>query len=502
MTKHELEKKIEELVSEVKSYNPRADIEAIKRAWEFARLAHTGQKRLTLEPFILHPLEVAKKLAEWRLDTTSIIAALLHDTIEDGGAKRQDLVSGFGEDVATLVDGVTKVTQLRLKGSREKEFVENLRKMLLVMAKDLRVILVKLADRLHNMRTLYALPLAKQKENAQETLEIYAPLAERLGMGRVKGELNDLAFPYVYPEEYKKVLKDAKPFYREAEEHIKKMKRNILTKLVKEGIRVEIHGRKKHFYSLWKKLARPEIDGDYDKVNDIVALRIITGSVSECYTALGVVHSLYKPVPHIGISDFIAQPKPNGYRSIHTKVFGPAGRIVEVQIRTREMHEQAEFGVAAHWAYSQEKEKGKEDEVLEKKGVAIPQKLSWVRELIRWQKELTDSEEFLRAVKFDALKARIFVFSPQGDVYDLPAGATPVDFAYGVHTDLGSFVAGAKVDGKIVPLDYKLQSGQVVEIVKSKNPRGPKSDWLEFVVTTLARREIAKYLRKSSKAVK
>ncbi|MEK7112218.1 MAG: HD domain-containing protein, partial [Patescibacteria group bacterium] len=348
MTKQELEKKFDELIQEVKSNNENADLPAIKRAWRLAKLAHTGQKRFSGEPFVVHPLQVARRLADWRLDTTSIIAALLHDTIEDGGAKREDLVSEFGEEVATLVDGVTKVTTFRLRGSREKEFVENLRKMLLVMAQDLRVILVKLADRLHNMQTLYAVPTEKQKENAQETLDIYAPLAERLGMGRVKGELEDLAFLYVYPEEYEKIFKQSKPFYKEVEEHIEKMRRSLLKALAQEGIRAEIHVRKKHLYSLWRKLARPEIDGDFNKVHDIVALRIIVGTVAQCYTALGKVHSLYKPVPHIGISDFIAQPKPNGYRSIHTKVFGPKGRIVEVQIRTFLMQKEAEFGIAAH----------------------------------------------------------------------------------------------------------------------------------------------------------
>ena len=490
MTKIELEKKFSELLEEIRGYNGEADFPLIKRAWAFARLAHTGQKRLTGEPFVVHPLEVAKRLADWRLDTTSIMAALLHDTIEDGGAKREDIVSEFGEAVATLVDGVTKVTTLRLKGSREKEFVENLRKMLLVMAQDLRVILVKLADRLHNMQTLYSLSPEKQKENAVETLDIYAPLAERLGMGRVKGELEDLAFPYVFPEEYQKILKESKPFYKESEEHIKKMKRTLLRQLMEEGIKAEIHGRKKHLYSLWRKLARPEIDGDFDKVHDIVALRIIVGTVVQCYSALGKVHSLYKPVPHIGISDFIAQPKPNGYRCLHTKVFGPGGRIVEVQIRTHLMHEQAEFGVAAHWAYEELKSAGEKDEVLEKMGAAAPRKLSWVRQLIEWQNELADSKEFLRAVKFDALKHRNFVFSPMGDVFDLPVEATPIDFAYAVHTDLVNFIKGAKVDGRIVPLDYKLKSGQVVEILKSKTPKKPNKDWLDFVVTTTARSKI------------
>ena len=494
MTKIELEKKFSELLEEIRGYNGEADFPLIKRAWAFAKLAHTGQKRLTGEPFVAHPLEVAKRLAVWRLDTTSIMAALLHDTIEDGGAKREDIVSEFGEAVASLVDGVTKVTTLRLKGSREKEFVENLRKMLLVMAQDLRVILVKLADRLHNMQTLYSLSPQKQRENSEETLDIYAPLAERLGMGRVKGELEDLAFPYVFPEEYKKIFKESKPFYKEAEEHIEKMRRALLKELISEGIKAEIHGRKKHLYSLWRKLARPEIDEDFDKVHDIVALRIIVGTVAQCYTALGKVHSLYKPVPHIGISDFIAQPKPNGYRCLHTKVFGPGGRIVEVQIRTHLMHEQAEFGVAAHWAYEELKSAGEKDEVLEKEGAVAPKKLSWVRQLIEWQNELSDSEEFLRAVKFDALKHRNFVFSPMGDVFDLPVEATPIDFAYAVHTDLVNFIKGAKVDGRIVSLDYKLKSGQVVEILKSKTPKKPNKDWLDFVVTTTARSKIKKAL--------
>lgn len=496
MIKKRVDKRFEDLLLKVKEHNPKADIAGIQKAWKFAKLAHTGQKRLTGDPFVSHPLEVAIRLAEWRLDSTSIIAALLHDTIEDGGAKREDIVEEFGEEVALLVDGVTKVTTLRLKGSKETAFVENLRKMLLVMAKDLRVILLKLADRLHNLKTLYALPREKQIENAQETLEIYAPLAERLGMGEVKGELEDLAFPYVYPEEYKKIEKESRVYYRKSEDHIDKMEKKLLKKLSEHNIKAEVNGRKKHLYSLWKKLERPEIDGDFDQIHDIVALRIIVGTVAQCYTTLGVVHTAYKPVPNIGISDFIAQPKPSGYRCLHTKVFGPGGTIVEVQIRTFLMHEEAEFGVAAHWAYGDIKASGIKDEILEKMGVRRPRKLSWVKQLVEWQKELTDSEEFLRAVKFDALKHRNFVFSPQGDVYDLPAGATPVDFAYAVHTDMGRFLTGAKVDGKIVSLDYKLKSGQVVEILKSKNPRNPNSNWLEFVVTTLARREINKYLRK------
>lgn len=492
----EIKNRYKSLIHSVRQYNPGADTEKIQKAWEFANLAHTGQKRLTGEPFINHPLEVATYLASWKLDTTSIVVGLLHDTVEDGGAKREDIVEGFGDDVATLVDGVTKVTDLRLKGSREQEFIENLRKMLLVMARDLRVILVKLADRLHNMETLFALSPEKQKINAEETLEIYAPLAERLGMGHIKGLLEDLAFPYVYPKDYKKLLKRSKPYYKETKAHIDKMRKVLLKKLLEESIRAEIHAREKHLYSLWKKLERPEIAWDFAKVHDIVAIRIIVGTIAQCYTALGVVHGNYKPVPYEGVSDFIAQPKPNGYRSIHTKVFGPEGRIVEVQIRSIVMHQEAEEGVAAHWVYSDAKKSGVRQERLDKGTVFAPSdKLSWVRQLVDWQSEITDSEEFLKAVKFDALRHRNFVFSPQGDVYDLPVGATPVDFAYAVHSQLPNSIVGAKVDGKIVALDYKLRSGQVVEIMKSKNPRGPNRDWLGFVVTTVARREIGKYLR-------
>ena len=362
------------------------------------------------------------------------------------------------------------------------------------MAKDLRVVLVKLADRFHNMRTLSALPVNKQKENAIETLEIYAPLAERVGVGEIKGQLEDLAFPFVYPKEYKKTVEKSKTHYKEVEKYIEKMRRILLKKLAEEDIKAKIDGRKKHLYSLWNKLNRPEINWDFDKIHDVVAMRIVVDSISQCYTALGVVHGTYRPVPSIGISDFIAQPKPNGYRSIHTKVFGPGRRIVEIQIRTNKMHEQAEYGIAAHWAYGDAKNMGVKDVLLQAGGIkADTSKLLWVKELIKWQNEITDSKEFLEAVKFDALRHRNFVFSPMGDVYDLPDGSTPVDFAYAVHSNFGNFVKGARADGKMVPLDYKLKSGQVVEILKAKTPN-VNADWLGFVVTTIAKREIKKYV--------
>lgn len=476
------------------------DIKMVRKAWRFTKLAHADQLRLNKEPFASHGLRAAEKLAEWGLDVDSIVAGFLHDTIEEGVAKRKDIVDEFGEKVAKLVDGVTKVSDIKLRASREEEFVENLRKMFFAMAEDLRVVLIKLADRLHNMQTLSALPSEKQKRIARETLEIYAPLAERLGMGAVKAELDDLAFPYVYPDEFKKVKDQSAVHYKKVGEHIKMMKRKILKELAREKIRAKIDTRKKHLYSLWRKLERPEINWEFEKIYDLAALRILVDNVAQCYTALGIVHRLYKPVPHLGVSDFIAQPKPNGYQSIHTKVFGPEKQVVETQIRTNEMHEQAEFGVAAHWHLSslKAKEKISSKEIDEGKAVVDMQKLSWAKQLAEWQKEISDSKEFLEAVKFDALSSRIFVFSPKGDVFELPVSATPVDYAYAVHTDLANYIKGAKVDGKVVPLSYKLKSGNVCEIMKTKNPREPNRDWLDFVVTNTARKKIDKELRKGN----
>lgn len=481
-----MNQEFQKLLSQIKDYDPKADLQKVKKAWDFAKNAHEGQKRLTGESFVMHPLTVAQILASWKMDTTSIVAALLHDTVEDTPVTSDDLVREFGSEVATLVGGVTKITNYRLKGSRKEQFVENLRKMLLVMSKDLRVVFIKLADRLHNMRTMGALSKEQQVQNATETLEIYAPLAERLGIGKLKGELEDLSFPYAYPEEYKKTRELTESYFKKGgiETDIESMRKTILTKLIKQGIKAEIHGRKKHFYSLWRKLVRPENDWEIEKINDLIALRVLVPEVSDCYVALGVIHNTYKPVPTIGVSDYIAQPKPNGYRSIHTKVFGLKGRIVEFQIRTFQMHAEAEFGLAAHWSY--------------KEGVGSGGKLSWVRQLVSWQNETSDTEEFLNAVKFDTLGHRNFIFTPMGDVYDLPSGATPVDFAFAVHTGLGKYIQGARVDGKIVPLDYKLKSGQVCEILTSKNPKKPNTHWLEFVVTNLARREINKQLRPSA----
>lgn len=495
----EIEKRFQELLVNISEYNPNANLDQIREAWEFAKLAHGEGKRPAGELWTLHVLKVARLLADWKLDTATIMAGLLHDTIFAGAAKSEDLEKEFNPDVVMLIRGVTQIDNLKLGGGKKEEFVENLRKLILVIARDIRVILLRLADRLENLKTLWDLSEAERIDKAHETLEIYAPLAERLGIGRVKGELEDLAFPYAYPEDYKWVVKQSKPYFGRAEKSIEAMRRKLLKRLAEENLKAEVQGRKKHLYSLWKKLNRPEIGKDFSKIYDIIALRILAPNIPDCYAALGIVHRVYKPVPHLGISDFIAQPKPNGYQSIHTRVFGPHGEIVEVQIRTYGMHAHAEYGVAAHWSYSEAKAGGIPDEKLEKGVFAKKDKLSWMKGLVGWQKEMTDSGEFLKAIKFDALESRIFVFSPKGDVFDLPAGSTPVDFAFTVHADLGYQIEGAKVDGKIVPLNYRLSSGQVVEILKTKNPRPPSSDWLNFIVTRTARQEIKKYLRKTEK---
>lgn len=491
-----MNKKFKALISIIRGYNPSANFKLIKKAFLFAQKIHRGQKRLTGEDFINHPLKVAQFLAEWKLDSISIAAGLLHDVVEDGGVSLETLKKEFGEEITFLVDGVSKVGELKLRGSEEEEFVENLRKMIIVMAKDLRVVFIKMADRYHNMQTLWPLPKEKQKRIAKETLEIYAPLAERMGIGEVKGRLEDLAFPYLFPKEYRWLMKYSRPYYKRANELLLEVKKKLLKELFKEGIKAKINTRAKHFYSLYKKLLRPEINKDITKIYDLVALRILVKTIEECYTALGIVHSVYKPVPFLGISDFIAQPKPNGYRSIHTKVFGPEGRIFEVQIRTFQMHEEAEYGIASHWYYAEIKKKGAKNNKLEK-GVFTPsEKLSWVKQLVAWQKEIVDSKKFLETLKFDALAHRIFVFSPKGDVFDLPAGATPIDFAYAVHTQLGDEAVGAKVNGVMVKLNHPLKSGDMVEIIRKKGT-GPSRDWLDFVVTNLARRRIEKYFKRS-----
>ncbi len=484
-----------DLIHTIKKESIPVDQERLKQVYHFAEEAHADQKRYSGEPFFQHPLHVANIIASWGMDQTTIETALLHDVVEDTSFTVKDLEKKFGKQVAFLVNGVTNAGKVKLRNSINQEFTENLRKMFVAMSRDIRVVLVRLADRYHNMLTLRAVPKSKQRRIAFETIEIYAPLAERLGMGEMKGELEDLSFMYIHPKEYRQVSRLAEEHFTKAKKTTDRVILEISKLLKKNHIFAQVGGRPKKKYSLYCKLKRSNINGDIGKVNDLIAVRIITNNKLDCYKALGLVHQYFKPVPHMGISDFIAQPKPNGYQSIHTKIFNKEGQIIEVQIRTQDMHEQAEFGAAHHSFYSEAKAKGASEEALEK-GTAfkITQKMNWVQQLAEWQKQTQSSEEFVTDLKLDALSHRIYVFSPLGDVYDLPVQATPVDFAFAVHSDIGFHLQGVKVNQKMASLDYPLQSGDIVEIIKSKRKRRPSRDWLTFVKSNKAKAEIKKAL--------
>jgi len=482
--------KFNQLVLKVKRAHSEVDLKKLKEAFLFAQKAHLDQKRLSGADFIDHSLNVALILSDWLVDEDLLIAGLLHDTIEDSQVTNQQLEKKFGKTVVRLVKGVTRVRDLKFRDGKQGVFVENLRKLIVTMAKDLRVILVRLADRWDNLQTLYVHSPEKQIRKAKETLEVYAPLADRLGMTEIKSLLGDLGFVYLQPEEYQKTVDLAIKFLKRAEIDLKRVKKQLLSALVKKSISAQISARTKGIYSLFSKFSRSEINWDIEKIYDLVALRIIVKNIEECYAVLGIVHQLFRPVPSLGMSDFIAQPKPNGYRSIHTRVFA-LGRVIEVQIRTEKMHEEAEWGVAAHWHYANEKQKETSEKKINEGFFAPDEKINWVKELVAWQKEMADSREFIKSLKLDALKKRIFIFSPQGDVYDLPLGATPVDFAYAVHSDLGNNCRGARVDGQWVSLNYRLKSGQKVEIIKAKKKK-PSRDWLNFVVTKRARDKLKK----------
>lgn len=484
------------LIEEIKKYNPNADFALIQKAYDFANKAHEGQKRKSGEPYIIHPLAVAKTLARLKLNSKTIAAGLLHDVVDDTPISIEEIEKEFGPEISFMVDGVSKLGQIKYHGI-EGQAVK-LRKMFLAMAKDIRVVLIKLADRLHNLRTLEYLPEVKQKRIAMEALEIYAPLAYRLGMGRMKGRIEDAAFPYAYREKYQWLTENLKDKIQERENYLQKVKKILEEELKKASIPViEIHLRAKHYYSLYRKLMR--YDMDLNKVYDLIALRIITDSVENCYTALGIIHKLWRPLPG-RIKDFIATPKPNGYQSIHTTVFALDGKIVEIQIRTQKMHEEAEFGIAAHWHYSERK--GLKEYIKQvlrlgsRQAVSrAPEKeIEWVKQLQEWQKEMVDPEEFLKSLKIDFFGDRIFVFTPKGDVADLPEGSTGVDFAYEIHTDLGHRCAGIKADGKLISLDQPLKNGQIVEIIAQKNPK-PSRDWLRFVKTSQAKSKIKKWFK-------
>ncbi|HXH83065.1 MAG TPA: bifunctional (p)ppGpp synthetase/guanosine-3',5'-bis(diphosphate) 3'-pyrophosphohydrolase [Candidatus Tectomicrobia bacterium] len=471
---------LQTLIEEIPKYQPGADLELLRRAYEFSEASHRGQQRASGEPYLSHPLEVAHLLVGFKMDIKTVTAGLLHDVLEDTGATKSDLEREFGAEVADLVDGVTKIGKLAFS-SREERQAENFRKMLVAMARDLRVLMIKLADRLHNMRTLDYLPPDKARKIAQETLDIYAPLAHRLGMAKVKAELEDLALRALHPEAYVDLQRRVAKRRLEREADINHVIAILDQKLREVGIEAHIRGRPKHFYSIYKKMH--DQGREFDEIYDLTAVRVITGSVRDCYGALGVIHSLWKPVPG-RFKDFIAMPKVNMYQSLHTTVIGPKGDPVEIQIRTWEMHRIAEEGIAAHWLYK-EKKTGKD---------RVDESLLWLRQLMETQQDTKDPREFLDSVRVDLFPDEVYVFTPRGDVKALPEGASPIDFAYAVHTEVGNHCVGAKVNGRLVPLRYTLQQGDIVEIITSPNQH-PSRDWLKIARSTRARSKINQWLK-------
>jgi guanosine-3',5'-bis(diphosphate) 3'-pyrophosphohydrolase len=471
---------IHELIDRVHQYDPSADQAWLTRVYEVADAAHQGQRRASGESYIEHPLAVAGVLAELEMDRETIAAALLHDVVEDTSVTSEQVAAQFGEEIAQLVDGVTKLTRIPYQ-SKEDAQVENLRKMFMAMAKDIRVIIIKLADRLHNMRTLASLPPAKQQAIARETLDIYAPIAHRLGIWKIKWEIEDNCLRYLDAEPYREIVELVAKTRREREADVQQAIVRLREDFKSMKINAEIHGRPKHFYSIYTKIKSGR---DFSTIYDLTAIRIIVDSVKDCYGALGAVHALWTPLPG-RFKDYIAMPKPNMYQSLHTTVVGPTGEPLEIQIRTWEMHRTSEYGIAAHWRY---KEGGKADQ--------FENKLSWLRALLEWQKDMRDSRVFMENLKLDLFDSQVFVFSPRGDVYSMPAGGTPLDFAYSVHTDVGNHCVGAKVNGRIVPLDSQLNNGDICEILVNKTSGRPSLDWLSIVKTSSAKHKIKQWFRK------
>jgi len=474
-------KSIDELVNWVASYQPAADLDRIRRAYSFAERAHAGQFRRSGEPYVVHPLSVAGVISQLKLDADSVCAGLLHDCVEDTSATVEEISKLFGSEVAFLVDGVTKLGKLPWHTKEERQ-AENFRKMLLAMARDIRVILIKLCDRVDNMRTLGAMPPDKQERIARETMDIYAPLANRLGIQWIKIELEDLSFKYLYTKDYTEIHDKLQTYFAGRQAYIDEVVEILKKELTDNEIRAEVSGRPKHLWSIYQKTLKT--GRDLDQLFDIIAFRSIVGSVRDCYAALGVIHGKWTPIPG-RFKDFIALPKPNMYQSLHTSVIGPKAERIEIQIRTAEMHRVAEQGIAAHWKYKEGKPGGSDSD---------EKKFSWLRQLMEWQKTLTDPTEFIETVKVDLFTDEVYVFTPKGDVKALPAGATPVDLAYLIHTEVGHHCSGARVNGLIVPLRYQLRNGDTAEILTSPNQR-PNKDWLKFVKTSSARSKIRHYMR-------
>lgn len=476
-----------ELLKTMEESPVKYDTEKIKRAYELAYSAHKEQKRKSGTPYITHPVAVAGIVVSMQLDTDSVCAALLHDVVEDTSCTTETIKENFGDQVALLVDGVTKLDKISFNSKEEREMI-NLRKMFLAMTSDIRVIMIKFADRLHNMSTLISMPEDKQREKARETLNIFAPLAHRLGMYKIKWELEDTSLKYLDPIAYYEIVEGINQKRSEREAFISKIKRDLKEKLNEAGINCTIDGRPKHFYSIYRKMFTQ--NKSLDQIYDLFAVRIITDTVSDCYAALGIAHELYKPMPG-RFKDYIAMPKPNLYQSLHTTVIGDDGRPFEIQIRTRKMHEYAENGIAAHWRYKEGVSKGDDN---------LDQKLTWIKQLLDVQNDVKSEEEFVQALKIDMFTDQVFVFSPKGDVYSFPLGSTPIDFAFSIHSAVGYKMQGAKVNGKIVNLDYQLQSGDIVEIITSSAVHGPSRDWLKIIKTSQARNKINAWFKKENRA--
>lgn len=483
----------EELISSVQKYHPSTDISMIEKAYRIARDAHEGQVRKSGEPYIIHPLCVGIILADLELDKETIVAGLLHDVVEDTVMTTEEITREFGAEVALLVDGVTKLGQLNYSADKVEVQAENLRKMFLAMAKDIRVILIKLADRLHNMRTLKYMPPHKQKEKARETMDIYAPIAQRLGISKVKIELDDLSLKYLEPEVYYDLVEKINLRKSEREAFVSEIVNGVREQIVNAGIHAQIDGRVKHFFSIYKKMVNQ--DKTLDQIYDLFAVRIIVDTVKDCYASLGIIHEMYKPIPG-RFKDYIAMPKPNMYQSLHTTLIGPNGQPFEIQIRTFEMHRTAEYGIAAHWKYKEASNSSKANVTQQEE-----EKMSWLRQILEWQRDMSDNKEFLSLLKsdLDLFSESVYCFTPAGDVKTLPNGSTPIDFAYNVHSAVGNKMVGARVNGKLVPIDYVIKNGDRIEIITSQNSKGPSRDWLKVVKSTQAKNKINQWFKQELK---
>lgn len=480
------------LIERVRKYHPSADVSMIEKAYRTAKAAHEGQKRKSGEDYIIHPLWVSIILAQLEMDKETIVAGMLHDAVEDTIMTDEEIRREFGDEVALLVDGVTKLGQLSYSSDKLEVQAENLRKMFLAMAKDIRVIIIKLADRLHNMRTLQFMRPEKQKEKAKETMDIYAPIAQRLGISKIKTELDDLALKYSQPEVFYDLVKQINARQTEREEFVQQIVNEVSQHMKNANIDAEVNGRVKHFFSIYKKMVNQ--DKTVDQIYDLFAVRIIVDSVKDCYAALGVIHEMYTPVPG-RFKDYIAMPKPNMYQSLHTTLMSSVGQPFEIQIRTEEMHKTAEYGIAAHWKYKETDDGKKSVEAKEE------EKLSWLRQILEWQRDMSDNREFLNLLKgdLDLFAEDVYCFTPNGDVKNLPNGSTPIDFAYAIHTAVGNKMVGARVNGKLVNIDYKIQNGDRIEILTSQNSKGPSRDWLNIVKSTQAKNKINQWFKKEFK---